>query len=263
MAKIKLEPDLVIHYTDLNPQGHPVVLLLHGLGANGDSWFFQFEDLVEAGFRVLAPDLRGFGRSSYPGDQNSPLLMAKDMARALARLNISSTMVIGISMGGTVALELILNHSSLIQSIVLANTFSKLRPKNPSAWFLYAMRYFMVHTFGIPWQARYVVNKLFPAPNQEYLRNSFYEQILQANPDAYRSTMRSFARFDVDGRLGEIDVPVLVVTGEHDIVVPPDIQTKMVSKIPSAKHVVIKDAGHAMIAEKPKEFNQVVLNFLT
>jgi pimeloyl-ACP methyl ester carboxylesterase len=262
MAKIKLDPDLIIHYSDLNPQGHPVVLLLHGLGANGDSWFFQFEALVEAGFRVLVPDLRGFGRSSYPGDGCNPHIMAEDIAKILSRLNIPSAIIIGISMGGTVALELVLNHPSLVQSLVLVNTFSKLRPKNSSYLFLSAFRYFLVLTLGIPAQARYVVARLFPNDDQEYLRNSFYDQITQANPSGYRTTMRSLAKFNMDGRLNEINVPTLVVTGENDSIVEPAIQSRMAQNIPEAKHVVIKDADHAVIVEKPEKFNQTVLNFL-
>ena len=58
-----LSPSLKIHYLDPNPDGAPVVLLLHGLGATGLSWQLQIPALTGAGFRTLAPDARGFGRS--------------------------------------------------------------------------------------------------------------------------------------------------------------------------------------------------------
>jgi pimeloyl-ACP methyl ester carboxylesterase len=59
MANIDLKSGLTIHYSDLNPNGNPVVLLLHGLGATGESWQMQFPALIDAGFRILAPDMRG------------------------------------------------------------------------------------------------------------------------------------------------------------------------------------------------------------
>lgn len=262
MPKVILDTDLIIHYSDLNPGGDPVVLLLHGLGANGDSWFFQYEALVEAGFRVLAPDFRGFGHSSYPGEGCNPRILAQDIEKFLTRLRVPSVILIGISMGGTVALELTLNSPNLVNSLVLVNTFSKLRPKKIYYWMLYALRYLLVVTLGIPVQARYVTGRLFPHPEQEYLRNSFYDQITQANPIGYRSMMRSFAKFNLDRRLNEINVPTLVITGENDSIVSPDIQTDMARKIPGAKQITIKDSDHAVIVEKPQEFNQEILNFL-
>lgn len=262
MAKIKLDSDLIIHYSDLNSRGRPVILLLHGLGANGDSWFYQFEPLVDSGYRVLAPDLRGFGRSSYPGVPNSPHLMAEDMVRMLSKLNISSAILLGISMGGTVALEMALNHPTLAESLILVNTFSKIRPRNPSIWLMYAYRYFLVNSLGIPIQARYVCNKLFPRSDQEYLRNTFYDQVVQANPDGYRTAMRSFASFNVDHKLKEIGIPTLVVTGAEDSVVSPDIQTHLAENIPNAEHVIIRDSNHAVIVEKPEEFNSAMIDFL-
>ena len=74
MAILELEPGLTIHYLDFNPGGYPAVLLLHGLGATGNSWQLQFHPLIEAGYRVLAPDMRGFGQSNFPGGVIIPIL---------------------------------------------------------------------------------------------------------------------------------------------------------------------------------------------
>ncbi len=64
MPIFEISPRLSIHYLEHNPSGNPTVLLLHGLGATGDSWLLQFPPLTEAGYHVLGPDVRGFGKST-------------------------------------------------------------------------------------------------------------------------------------------------------------------------------------------------------
>ena len=262
MATLDLEPGLSIHYYDLNSGGTPIVILLHGLGATGDSWQLQFPDLIESGFRILAPDMRGFGKSTYPEGPNSPQIMAEDVANFLNRLEVTSVYVVGISMGGTIALQFALDHPSMVDSLILVNTFASLRPKKISYWLFYSIRLLLIQVLGIPNQARFVVKRLFPYPEQEFLRETLYKQIIQANPAGYRSTIKSFASFNVTNRLCEIQSPTLVVTGDRDSIVPPKTQIELVEKISNAQHVVINNAGHAVIVEKPEEFNHAMLGFL-
>lgn len=262
MAILDLEPGLSIHYNDLNPNGFPTVILLHGLGATGDSWQLQFPSLVESGFRILAPDMRGFGKSSYPGGDNNPQIMAEDVANFLNRMEVNSVYMVGISMGGTIALQFALDHPTILDSLILVNTFARLRPKKISYWLFYTIRFLLIMVLGLPTQARYLVNKLFPYPDQEILRETFFDQIIQANQAGYRSTIKSFVKFNLTKRLCEIQTPTLVVTGDRDSVVPPKTQIELVEKIPYARQIVINNAGHAVIVEKPNEFNQAVIDFL-
>ena len=107
-----------------------------------------------------------------------------------------------------------------------------------------------------------MAKRLFPSPEQELLRETFYNQIIQANPAGYRSTIKSFVNFNVTDRLCEIQSPTLVVTGDEDTVVPPKTQKELADKIPNADQIVINNAGHAVTVEKPEEFNHVMLGFL-
>ena len=122
MVTIDLGQGLSLHYYDLNSGGAPIVILLHGLGATGDSWQLQLPALLESGFRILAPDMRGFGKSSYPEGPNSPQIMAEDVANFLNRLKVTSVYVVGISMGGTIALQFALDHPSMVDSLCLLYT---------------------------------------------------------------------------------------------------------------------------------------------
>ena len=261
MPRLKLSHDQFLHYADPNRGGSPVVLLLHGLGATSESWAAQVPVLVEAGYRVIAPDTRGFGRSTYPGHTSVPA-MAADMAELLRQLEISSAHVVAISMGGTLALQLALDHSTYVQSLLLANTFAQLRPDGLSGWLYFSLRLLLVHTLGLETQARAVVRRIFPRENQEHLRAALVAQIMQADPRAYRATMRALARFNVVGRLAEIGVPTLVITGENDTTVQPKYQRALATLIPSARRVVIPEAGHAVTADQPQAFNRELLEFL-
>lgn len=262
MPDLNLSPNLSIHYLEYHPGGAQTVLLLHGLGATGASWEFQFQPLVEAGFHILAPDTRGFGASSYPG-KTSVAEMAGDMAALLEHLEVSACHVVGISMGGTLALQLAVDHPGMLQKLVLVNTFASLRPDKISVWLYFILRFALVHTLGLPAQAQAVAKRIFPKAGQEELRQALISQILQADPRGYRAAMRALGLFDIRQELSGIRAPTLVITSGSDTTVPPKTQKVLSENIPQASTKLIPDAGHAVIVEKPRIFNQILLDFLT
>jgi pimeloyl-ACP methyl ester carboxylesterase len=188
--------------------------------------------------------------------------MAADMVGLLDCLAANKVNVVGLSMGGTTALQLALDWPERVDRLILANTFACLRPDHLGIWLYFALRFILVHTLGLPTQARAVAKRLFPQPQQGNLRDQLIRQILQANPRGYRSAMRALSRFDVRRRLNEIQAPTLVITGGHDSTVPPRVQSLLVAGIPNARQVFISDAGHAVSVEQPEKFNQVLLDFL-
>lgn len=261
MPKVELSNGVTIHYEEHNPAGSPTVLLLHGLGSAGADWLLQFPPLAAAGYRVLAPDLRGFGQSSWPEKTSVPA-MAQDMALLLHTLEAAPAHAVGISMGGTVALQLALDHADLVRRLVLINTFARLRPQGLSGYLYFPLRALLMYTMGLETQARLVTQRIFPHPDQAELRDQLYQRVIHTNPRAYRATMWALLRFNVEKRLGDIRVPTLVVTGEEDTTIPPAIQRRLVEGIPGAQQVVIPQAGHAVIADSPDEFNRALLSFL-
>jgi 3-oxoadipate enol-lactonase len=236
------------------------VVLLHGLGANSACWQLQIPRLTEAGFRVLAPDMRGFGQSNYPGATSVPL-MAADTAGLLASLKVATCLVVGISMGGTVALQLALDHPDLVSRLVLVSTFARLRPDRLSGWLVFGARLLLVSRGGLPSQARAVAQRMFPHAGQELLRQSLYDQVMQADPRAYRDALPALGRFSVRHRLAEIRVPTLIVTGDADTTVSPRNQHELLA-IPGSRQVVIPGGGHGLIADHPAEFNEALVGFL-
>lgn len=262
MPLLPIGPILRIHYLDLNPGAHKIALLLHGLGATCQSWRLQFPSLMASGYRILAPDARGFGKSSFPGGGTSVQAMAEDMAALLRYEKVARADVIGISMGGAIALQLALDYPQLVNRLVLVNTFATLRPKRVGVWAYFLLRFIIIHATGLPFQARMVARRIFPQPQQAYLRQELLDEIMQADPNGYRAAMRALAWFSVSKRLSEIRAPALVISGERDTTVPLEDQRKLAAGISTAEHVVIPGAGHAVTAEKPLEFNRALMDYL-
>jgi len=238
------------------------VLLLHGLGASGASWGFQIPALTAAGYHVIAPDIRGFGQSSYPGGKVTIQALADDVGGLLQTTCKPPAYVVGISMGGVIALQLALDAPQLVKKLVLINTFARLQLDRPSLWVYFGLRFILLHTLGIHAQARAVARRIFPLPSRQALREELVREIVQSDPRGYKATMRALARFNVLNRLSDLRMPVLVVTGECDTTVPRAAQNTLAQLIPGATQVTIPDAGHGVIAEQPDLFNQTLLDFL-
>jgi pimeloyl-ACP methyl ester carboxylesterase len=261
MPVIEIFSGLTIFYLDENPCGSACVLLLHGLGANSSSWGLQIPALVVSGFRIIVPDTPGFGQSPYHIKVASANDWARTLAAFLRALEIEKTNVIGISMGGVQALQLALDYPNLVNKLVLINTYARLNTTNLRVLPYYLVRAILVLILSPSAQAQTVANRLFPEPSQEKLREELIAQICQADPGGYRASMRVLARYNVLDRLQEIKSPTLVITGELDTTVPPEIQNVLVKGIPKAKQVQLH-AGHALSVEIPDQFNEILVKHL-
>lgn len=249
-----------LFYQDHNPGGQPTALLIHGLGATSDCWQLQFPALAAAGYRVVAADLPGFGRTPLAARLSVPG-MAASLCQLLIGLDAAPACAVGISMGGAVALQLAVDYPATVTKLVLVNTFARIQPEGPSSWLAFATRLFLVYLTGLPTQARVISRRIFPKPGQEALRQGLYDQILQADPHAYRAAILALARFNLLPRLAGLRVPTLVVTGQDDRTIAPANQAQLLA-IPGSRQAVIANAGHGVIAEQPEAFNRELLAFL-
>lgn len=251
-----------LHFLDPHPTGSPAVLLLHGLGANGSMWALQFNDLIAAGYRPIAPDAPGFGDSPYDGRGWNFRRVAADLAALLRERETGPAYVVGLSMGGVIAQQFALDYPDLVRKLVLVSTFTVLRPSSLSQWLYFFQRLVVVHLVGLEQQSRIVARRVFPAPEQEALREMAAAQIARADPRAYRAAMRYLGLFDSRRRLKEILVPTLVITGERDTTVSPARQKMLADGIPGARQVILPGGGHAVAIDQAEAFNRELLGFL-
>jgi pimeloyl-ACP methyl ester carboxylesterase len=237
--------------------------LLHGLGANASSWALQFDPLIAAGLRPIAPDMPGFGDSPYDGRGWNFPRVARQLAGLLDELNTGPVHVIGLSMGGVIAQQFTLDYPERVLKLVLVSTFSKLRPKNFLHWLYFAQRAIVVHVVGLATQSKIVAKRVFPAPDQQALREMAEKQIASADPRAYRAAMRHLGMYNSLPRLNEIKKPTLVISGANDSTVSPAHQNVLAKAISGARQVTIPNAGHAVAIDQFEAFNRQLVPFLS
>jgi 3-oxoadipate enol-lactonase len=248
-------------YLDPNPAGKPAVVLLHGLGTDSASWGFQIPALLSKGMRPIIPDIPGFGKSPYP-QKNWIIPGAAAELIGLIHTLPAPVPIVGISMGGVLAIQIALDHPECVERLILVNTFASLRPRRFKDLSYLVIRFIRANLLGVQAQAGMVAWRIFPEAGQEPLRKILVESILQSDPAIYRAAMRTLGLYDVRKKLGQIRQPALVVTGALDSTVPPEVQAVLAEKILAARQVIIPGGRHAVIADQPERFNQVMLDFL-
>lgn len=238
------------------------VLLLHGLGVYGESWWHQKQALSQCGYFPIAPDLPGFGKTPPEDRRWSVKGAAASTLRMLDNLEIDKSVVCGLSMGGAVGLQMAISYPDRLSGLVLINTFSALRPASFSEAFYFVNRGLRAYLLSPGDQADLVAHRIFPQPEHAEWRIRLVESIRASDPKIYRQAMIALARFNVNKHLPKINVPTMVITGAQDTTIPPKVQTRMANRIPSAKQYLIDEAGHGVIVDHFDVVNRLLLEFL-
>lgn len=252
-----------IYYEDFNPKYTNNITLLHGLGANSNSWEFQIPALSKTKKRIIVPDLPGFGKSNIQDRHKLNIKVASDItAGFLQKIKTIPTILVGISMGGTIALQLALDFPLYFTKLILINTFANLNITNPLIFPYLLYRFSLINIFGLRRQGETVAKHLFPKKDQTLMRNELIKEIEQADPRAYKQMMLALSKFNALNRLSEINIPTLIITGKNDNTVPLNTQKELAVNINNSKHIIIPDGGHAITVEKPNIINKILLDFI-
>ncbi len=250
-----------LHYLDL-PQEAGVstpALLLHALGSSGEDWVLQLTSLRK-GRRLLAPDLRGHGRSEEPAGWPSIGQYAGDVA-SLLRAEVGAPVhLVGLSLGGAVGLEMALSHPQHVISLTLINSFPRLRIR-PSSWSLALRRLIHLGLGDMEGLGRLVAGGLFPRAEQAWLRDLAADRLAANQSRAYLRALLAVARFDRRRALSQIQAPTLVLAGELDRTIPMEQKLELARSIPGARFEKIPGSGHATPMDAPEETNRLLRAF--
>lgn len=247
-----------LHYEEFGA-GEPL-LFIHGLGSSGRDWEMQIPAFARD-YRVVAFDLRGHGQSDKPRGPYTMRQFAADTAALIEALGIAPTHVVGISLGGMIALQLALDRPDVVRSLVIVNSGPEFVARTFKARLAVLQRFLVVRLVGMRKMGEILARRLFPKPEQETLRATLVARWAENDPRAYRDAMRAIVGWSVADRLGEIDIPTLVVAADEDYT-PVSVKEAYVAKMPRAQLAVIRDARHAVPLERPDEFNAIVAAFL-
>jgi pimeloyl-ACP methyl ester carboxylesterase len=244
-------------------KGDPL-LLVHGFPLDHTMWARQIAEFTST-HRVIAPDLRGFGRSGVMSGTATMEQMADDLAALLDGLAVPGTVTLcGLSMGGYVAWQFWKRHAARLGRLVLCDTRAVADTPDAAAGRLKTAE--KVTTEGSRVVAGAMLPKLFAAgtaAKQPELVAAVERTMRAASPAGIAAALRGMAaRPDVTAWLPQIDVPALVAVGEEDQISPPDEMRAIAAALPAARFVLIADAGHMAPLENPTAFNAALREFL-
>lgn len=247
-------------------RGQPL-LLVHGFPLDHTMWREQVSELSKT-FRVIAPDLRGFGRSSPVAGDDAIVTMAHfadDLAAILSEMSISEPVTLcGLSMGGYVAFQFAARHADKLGRLILCDT--KAATDSKEAAENRRKLAAKVLSEGSQAAAEAMVSKLFSKRALES-QASYVEEtrqvILRTQPRTIAAALRGMAaREDFTAKLETIDVPALVLCGAEDVITPPAEMRSIAAAIAGAEYCEIPAAGHMSPLEDPVAVNQAIRKFL-
>ncbi|PID86821.1 MAG: alpha/beta hydrolase [Chloroflexi bacterium] len=240
------------------------LMMIHGFPFSSAMWEPQIEDLASV-TRVIAPDLRGHGRSqAVPGSYTMEML-ADDCVGLLDYLAITTPVVVcGLSMGGYVAFEFFRRYPELVAGLILTST--RALPDTPQGKANRDKMAAKAQTEGVAAIAADMLPKLFSPKTYEENEEvvDFVQEMMEwASVDGVVGALAAMRdRPDSSPTLTEIDVPTLIIHGADDKIVPLAEAEAMRDAIPNAQLVVIPDAGHVPNLEQIDAFNDAVMDFL-
>jgi 3-oxoadipate enol-lactonase len=268
MAKIEAENagPIEIYYEEWGA-GEPVVLI-GGLTSTVEVWGGQVPALAER-YRVVTPDNRGSGRTRVREDDGlrTAERFAGDVLALLDGLGLERVHLLGASMGGTIVQEFALQHPERLATLTIAcSSFGGSHAVRATPEVVSAMVEGAAEEASE--EARRAAAAVLVHPDTPRLRPEALARYLatkEAHPHSAAEIARraaGIASFDVYDRLPELRLPVLVLAGDSDVLVPSANAALLAERIPGAELVWIRDAGHIFFAEQPEATNRALLDFL-
>jgi 3-oxoadipate enol-lactonase len=239
----------------------PAVLLLHAFPLSGAMWRGLAERLRER-YRVVAPDLRGFGGSDAPPGPLTMDQQADDAAALLEHLGIGRAAVVGLSMGGYIAFALWRRHPEKVAALALADTKAGADSDEGKAGREANAR--LAEEQGAGAIAEKMIPNLVAAGAAQALRDELRGLITANSTDGIAGALRGMAmRPDSTPDLAGITVPTLAIVGAQDTLTPPDEARKIAAGVAGPSSLLeLPDAGHLSNMEAPEAFGAAVEEFL-
>lgn len=244
-------------------RGAPLVFM-HGIGGNRTNWDEQVAHF-SARYHAVAWDARGYGDSDdYVGALRFTDFAA-DLARLLDSLGVDAAHLVGLSMGGRIALDFYEVAPARVLSLGLIDTF----PGYDES-FTPAAREKFIRLRKQPLIEGKEPRDIAPVVAQTLLSPTasptHYERLVASmtalHKESYIKAIEAMTLYEPVAKLSEIKVPTLVVVGDHDRLTPPTVAREMAAAVPNAKLAILRNAGHLSNIEQPVWFNRVLEDFL-
>jgi pimeloyl-ACP methyl ester carboxylesterase len=260
--------DVELYYED-HGEGRPVVLI-HGWPLSGKSWENQVEPLVDAGYRVVTYDRRGFGESSKPYDGYDYDTFAADLKALLDHLDLRDATLVGFSMGGGEVVRYLGTYGSdRVRDAVLAGAVTPALKAEDGGGMDQAGIQQMLD--GVRGDRLAFFDAFFPdfygadgTPRvSEAVLHFAWQQASVASPKGTADCIVAFSTTDFRSDLEKVEVPILVLHGDKDVIVPFEVSGERVAEFAKDVQTVVVEGGpHGFNASHTQEFNEALLAFL-
>ena len=261
-----------VHYQEAGTGNDPTIVLIHGFASSTLVWSKVFLEFAARGFRVIAPDLLGYGYSAKPRDFDYTIgAQARMVDRLLDKLELERAIIVGSSYGGAIAAHIALDYPERIERLVLVGAVTNNEPT----------KYLLMRLFGSPLIGDILSPLLLGSRlllkrrmKRVYDRHSWVldAQRIEARHQplrtaaVHRAIIRTVRRWDADRIQREahlITQPTLLLWGENDAEVPLRFGEQLQDAIKDARLIVFRDCGHLPHEEFPQAFTEVVSGFCT
>jgi pimeloyl-ACP methyl ester carboxylesterase len=239
--------------------GEPL-LFIHGLGGSREDWELQIPAFSKQ-YKVITVDLRGHGRSDKPHGPYSMTMLASDVGDLLQELGVGPTHIVGVSMGGSVALQLAIDRPDVVKTLTIVNSSHEWIVRSFAHRVQLWQRILMPRLLGMRRLGEVLAKRGVVFPDHVELRAQFVARFAQNRLEAYVATVRAAVGWAVTDRLASICCPTLIIAAEHDFI-PTELKRTCAALIPNARLVIIPDAHHAVPTEKPDVFNMELQQFV-
>jgi len=259
-----------VHYQEAGDEQAPTIILIHGFISSNLVWSPVLLPLASKGFRVIAPDLPGYGYSDKPADAHYTIAeQARAVIGLMDQLQIKQAMVVGASYGGAIAATMALDYSDRVEKLVLVGAVS-----NDDARKQFLLRVSCLPLIGdiatpLFLGSRWILRKRMQnmyrrmrKPINEHMIAARHHLLATAN--AHRAmirTARAWSANRIQSEASLIRQPTLLVWGDQDDYIPIDNGFRLRDTIPHAKLLVFRNCGHIPPAEHPEKFVEAVAEF--
>lgn len=268
---------------EVGPESKRGVIFVHGSALRTDAWYYQFPGIGD--HRLVFYDLRGHGISQPRGDAPFKMkTLSQDLLRVIESSDLDECVIVGHSIGGMIALELCDERKdlmgSLIKGLVLSNT--TYRPAVETLAGGAAISHLERFTrrpfdnLGSHHSRLDRLRKIIKPSDAIFMMVSFaafgpkasakqidftYDMLAETPTDILFDLIKSYRDFDVRDVLGDITVPALVISGDHDRLTVSDASRHLAEHLPKAELVMLEDCGHMTMLERHEEFNSMLKRF--
>ena len=259
-----------VHVIDTGGDGPPI-LFIHGLGGTWQNWLLNIPAFMDA-HRCIALDLPGFGQSELPAGEISIQRYASIVDRVCDQLGVDCPVVVGNSMGGFVGAELALDNPTRVEKLVLVSAAGLSTEYVHREPLIVAARLFGAATTRAgavtdPVVKRRRLRRVFLQTVVRYPERLSvpltYELVQGAGKQGFVPALRGLLSYSFRERLAQIEIPVLIVWGRNDMLVPVGDAERFRELIgANARKVIFEDTGHVAMLERPGRFNELLAGFI-